>query len=500
MTSTWGRLLPRLEELTDLGHAIKLMEYDQAVFMPPKGSAARSRAIATLETMYHQRLIDDEIGGLLDDLSGSTTELSSDKAASVRVLRRNYDLATKVPKELVRELAELRGLAYAAWLEARPADDFSVLQPHLERMVALKKEEADAMGWEAERYDALLNLYEPDSTAREVEEMFTELTGELVPLAERILAAAGERATFLDETYEVGQQEAFCQWLVEQIGFDKARGRLDLSPHPFTMGVSAGDVRQTTKLDPNAIGMSIYAALHETGHALYEQGIPDRLLDLPAGQVASLGLHESQSRLWENQVGRGRPFADFMLPHLKEHFPEQLGMVTPEEFHRAVNHPRRTMIRITADEVTYNLHVALRFELELALFRDELEVADLPDAWDAGMEKHLGVRPTDARDGVLQDMHWSIGALGYFPTYTMGTLYAAAIYEKAQEELEDLDGSLRAGDARGLLTWLNENIHQHAFLLPAAEIALNVMGEPLSARPFLRYLEQKYSEIYDLSA
>ncbi|MFN2389027.1 MAG: carboxypeptidase M32 [Actinomycetota bacterium] len=498
MDDAWDALLPRLKELTDLGHAIGLMEYDQAVSMPAKGSAARSRAIGTLESLYHQRLTDPEIGRLLDRLEAATA-LGPDESASVRVLRRNYSIATKVPAALVRELGELRGLAYAAWLEARPAADFSILQPHLERMVELKKQEADAIGWAGERYDALLDMYAPDVTAANVESLFAELVHGLVPLTEKILAAVGEPPEFLSETYDPDQQEAFCQWLVEHVGFDKSGGRLDLSPHPFTMTVGAGDVRQTTKLTPNAICGSIYAALHETGHALYEQGIPERLLDLPAGHVASLGLHESQSRLWENHVGRSRPFCDFILPHLKERFPQQLGSVVPEEFYRGVNHPRRTLIRITADEVTYNLHVALRFELELALFRDELDVADLPDAWDAGMEKHVGIRPPDVSDGVLQDMHWPTGALGYFPTYTIGTLYAAAFYERAVEQLGDLTEELRAGETARLLGWLRENIHQHAYLRSPVDIARDVIGGPLTARPFLDHLRRKYGEIYELS-
>jgi carboxypeptidase Taq len=288
----------------------------------------------------------------------------------------------------------------------------------------------------------------------------------------------------------------FSHWLVRQLGFDTDAGRLDVSPHPFTSGVGRADIRQTTRTIPDELMASIYATAHETGHALYEQGLPEELLDLPVGTFPSLGLHESQSRLWENQVGRGRSFTTFMLPHLKEMFPAQLGDVTPAEFYRGVNDVRRTLIRVHADEVTYNLHLALRLEIELALFRDELEVADLPDAWDDAMEKHVGIRPPDAANGVLQDMHWSIGALGYFPTYTIGTLYAAAFFATAEQELGGLEDDLAKGEAGRLLQWLRDNIHSKAYLYPAKELARQVLGSELSVEPFLRYLRQKYSELY----
>ena len=496
MSEAWERLLPRLREIDDLAAAARLLHWDQAVMMPPAGGAARAGAIATLQGILHQRLIDPEVGGLLDELAADDS-LDADQAAHVRVFRRDYEKATKVPPELVKELAELEGLTYQAWTEARPASDFAILQPHLERMLELKKEQADALGWEGERYDALLDTYEPDMTTAEVEAMFAELGEGLRPLVDEVLDAAPHPPEFLSRTYDAAKQEAFSQWLVRKLGFDTRAGRLDTSPHPFTANISAGDVRQTTKADPRDLMMSIFATIHETGHALYEQGIPARLAGLPASRPASLGLHESQSRMWENQVGRGRPFTEFMLPHLKEHFPEELGMLAPEDFYRGANHPRRTLIRVTADELTYNLHVALRFEIEIALFRDELAVADLPDAWDAGMEKHLGIRPESHDDGVLQDMHWSIGALGYFPTYTLGNLYAAAFYAKAREDLPGLDDDLRAGDGSALLSWVREKVHVHAYLRCAKEIGEEIIGRPLTARPLLDYLASKFKTLYD---
>lgn len=498
MPDAWDRLMPRLRELADLSSAIKLMEYDQAVFMPSGGTRHRARAIATAESIAHDKLIDPELGALLNELH-DRDDLTVEQAASVRVLQKDYEKATKVPRALVHELAERRGLAYQAWTEARPASDFTILEPHLRKMIALKKEEADAIGWAGERYDALLDTYEPEMASTEVENMFHDLLDCLFPLAERILDAAGQRPAFITASCDPGKQQAFSEWLVGIVGFDDNSGRLDTSPHPFTMQVGAGDVRQTTRVAEDALFLSVYATMHETGHALYEQGLPEALADLPIGHAPSLGVHESQSRLWENQVGRSRPFTDFLLPRLKEFFPEQLGMATPEEFHCGVNHPKRSPIRVSADEVTYNLHVALRFELELALFRDQLEVADLPDAWDAGMEKHVGIRPENHADGVLQDMHWSIGAFGYFPTYTLGTLYAAAFFAKAEAELGSLDDDLRRGDCTRLLGWLRENIHQYGYIYPAKELAQRVLDEKLSPRPFCNYLEKKYSSMYGVS-
>jgi carboxypeptidase Taq len=495
VSDAWERLLPRLHEIADLGAALRLLHWDQAVMMPPAGGAARARSIATLEGLLHERLTDPEVGSLLEELRGDDA-LDADTRAHVRVVGRDYEKATKVPPELVKELAEREGLAYQAWTEARPADDFDLLRPHLERMIELKKEQADALGWEGERYDALLDTYEPEMTTAEVEAMFVELTSGLRPLVEEVVVAAPHPPEFLSRTYDARKQEAFSQWLVEKLGFDTHAGRLDTSPHPFTAQISPGDVRQTTKADPHDLMMSIFATIHETGHALYEQGIPERLAGLPAGHAPSLGIHESQSRMWENQVGRSRAFTEFMLPHLKQHFSEDLGMLTPDDFYTGANHPRRSLIRVTADELTYNLHVALRFEIEVALFRDELDVADLPDAWDAGMEKHLGIRPEAHGDGVLQDMHWSIGALGYFPTYTLGNLYAAAFYARARADLPGLDSDLRRGDASTLLAWMRERIHSQAYLEPARALGEEVLGEPLSARPFLDYVTDKFRSLY----
>lgn len=498
MNEKWEKFSARLSELEDLSQAIRLMHWDQEVMMPPEGGPARARSLATLQAMAHDRLTNAEMGDLLGELR-SDDSLDQWQAANVRITKREYDKATKIPEALVRELAEHEATAYQVWTKARPADDFAMLEPYLKKMIELKKQVADSIGWTNERYDALLDDFEPGMTAKEVEVMFDELASDLRPLVDQIIDVAGERPAFVDRNYDSAKQEQMCDWIVEAMRFDGQSGRLDTSPHPFTMAVGKGDVRQTTKADPNAIMMSIYAAAHETGHALYEQNLPEEHKGTPAGQVPSLGMHESQSRLWENQVGRSRAYCGFLYPRIKDFFPEQLADVDEQTFYRGANHPQRTLIRVMADEVTYNLHVALRFEIELALFRDELEVKDLPQAFNEGMQKWVGITPPSDADGVMQDMHWSIGALGYFPTYTLGTLYAAAFFEKAETDLPNLHKDMARGEVGPLLQWLKTNVYNHGYLYSAKELGQMVLGEQITARPFIDYLRKKFGEMYSTS-
>lgn len=498
MNSGWERLRDKLREINDLRSATSLLEWDQAALMPPKGGEPRARAVGTLARLSHQRLIDPELGDLLDQLADDPS-LDPLQKASVRILKRDRDKATKVPNDLVTALKETEMRSYRAWNDAKPKSDFELFRPFLAETIRLKKEEADALGYENERYDACLDNFEPGMTARAVESLFVELIADLQPLAAAILDAAGTKPKFLAARYEREKQIALCNALVDQIGFDRDGGRLDFSPHPFSIFIAHGDVRQTFKVEEHDLMMSIYAVIHESGHATYDQGLPEEMAGLPVGEAPSMGMHESQSRLWENHVGRSRAFTEYLLPKLKEVFGEQLGSTDPSEFYRGVNHPQRSLIRIKADEVTYNLHIALRFELELALFRDELEVADLPDAWDAAMEKHLGIRPEGHAQGVLQDMHWADGYFGYFPTYTLGTLYAAAFYEKMLADIGPVDDQLRTGDCSSVLGWLRTNIHSQGHLYPAKDLAHRVLGTDVSAAPYLEHIRSKYGEIYSLS-
>ncbi len=496
--TAYQRLKDRLATISDIRSAKSLLFWDQQTYMPKGGIASRAEQMATLSRLAHEMLVEAEAGRLLDSLG--EPDPSTEEGALLRRARREYERATKLPAKLVAEITRTTALAEPAWVKAREEADWSLFAPHLEQIVPLKREAAEHLGYEDHPYDALLEGYEPGAKKAHLEKMFLELKEGIVPLA-RAVAEHKEyeedRAAPLYGEFDEAEQEEFGKAVISAFGYDWGRGRQDRSVHPICINFGPGDVRVTTRFDEGWLAPALFGTMHEAGHALYEQGIPERLLGFPASRPASLGLHESQSRMWENQVGRSRAFTEFMLPHLKEHFPDELGMLTPEGFYRGANHPRRTLIRVTADELTYNLHVALRFEIELALFRDELVVADLPDAWDAGMEKHLGIRPESHDDGVLQDMHWSIGALGYFPTYTLGNLYAAAFFAEARADLPDLDEDLRAGDASALLAWLREKVHVHAYLRPAKEIGQEIIGGPLTAGPFLDYVGTKFKTLYD---
>ena len=498
MSSAWDRMLKRFHDMQDIEAALGVLWWDLQVMMPPGGAGPRSRSIATLESLAHEMLTDAELGDLIDELSADEA-LSPDQRASLRVLRRERDKAIKVPPDLVRALSEASSSTYQTWVECRPNDDWEGFEPHLRKMFELKKQEADALGWEESRYDAMLDNFEPAAKSSEVEAMFNDLVDGLGPLVDAVLGAAGEPPEFVHGEYDPGRQEAFARWLAEHTGFDMDSGRLDKSPHPITFGLAPTDVRQTIRTDPSNTLSAVYAAMHETGHALYEQGIPEDLYSLPVGRAASFGIHESQSRLWENQVGRSKAFVSFLLPKLKEYFPQELGMTTPDEFYRGVNHVKASLIRVEADELTYNLHVIVRFELEKAIFNDELDVTDLPDAWDAAMDKHLGLRPETNADGVMQDVHWPQGFMGYFPTYTIGTLYSAAFFEKASDELPDLEDDLRRGETRRLLEWLRAKVHSEGYRKEPQDLASDVYGEPPGAQPFLRYVRAKYTELYDVS-
>ncbi len=497
MSGAWDALLGRMHDLADIGGASALLGWDQTVNLPDRGAAGRARQLATIGAIYHERLTDPEVGRLLDDLKDDES-LEQWQTACIRILKRDYDKATKLPEELVRQLAESTGIAYHVWVDSRPKSDFATLKPHLETVVELKKKYADAIGWERERYDALLDDYEPNMTAAELEQVFGELVAGLAPITDAVFGVTRDKPEWLSAESPPADQLEFCKWLVAHIGFEFEGGRVDETPHPFSITIGPGDVRQTTRTNPNYLLGSIYASMHESGHALYEQGIPIDWVDKPVGGQPSLGMHESQSRMWENQVGRSREFTDWLLPHLKERFPG-LGMLTPDDFYRGVNHSERSLIRVEADELTYNLHVALRFELEAGLYRDDIAVADLPEIWNEKMESYVGIRPPNDSDGVMQDMHWAIGHHGYFPTYTLGNLYSAAFFAKASEDLGGLSEDLRAGDGSRLLGWLREKIHSQGYLYDSKELAKRILGEPVGAKPLLDYLRKKYGELYELS-
>ncbi len=493
---TYAGFLALAREIRDLGAAAALLSWDQETFLPPRGGAARARHRATLAGVIHDKVCDPRLGALLEALAGE--KLPAAAAANVRETRRDRDRAVKVPRALVLELAEATSLAQQAWVGARERDDWGAFAPHLARLVDLRRREAEAIGYEGEPYNALLDEYEPGARAEELAPLFERLRAELVPILGAIAAAPAPDDALLRQEFDVAAQDRFGREVLADIGFDLEAGRLDTSAHPFTSGTSPGDVRLTTHYDPRDLRVALYATIHEGGHGLYEQGFPAENEGEPICDAASLGIHESQSRLWENMIGRSREFVAHYAPRLRELFPAQLGRADPEALYRAVNVVRPSLIRIEADEVTYNLHIILRLELERGLCAGRIEVDDLPALWNARMREYLGVVPPTDREGVLQDIHWAFGLFGYFPTYTLGNLYAAQFAARADADLGGLSALIARGDFATPLRWLREKIHGRGRLLPAADLCRDVTGADLDAAPFVSYLRRKYGDLYGL--
>ena len=497
----YAELVRRSKELGVLHSCAGVLGWDQQTYMPAKGAGLRGEQMAFLAGLAHSKATDPKVGELLTAVEGSglVRDPESDAAANAREMRRGYDRATKLPAALVEELARVTTAAQQAWQQARAANDFPTFRPHLEKVVALKRQEAQAVGYADHPYNALLDEYEPGATVAEVREVFAGLTRDLVPLIQKI-GASGKKPdrSVLERDYPVDRQKVFAEAAAAAFGFDFAAGRLDTTSHPFCSGMGPGDCRITTRYNPRFFSESFFGVLHETGHALYEQNLPAEHFGTPVGVACSFGIHESQSRLWENQVGRGRPFWDHFFPRLKQTFPGSLDGVTLDTFHLAINDVRPSLIRVEADEATYNLHIALRFELELALLSGDLTVAELPGAWNERFAALFGIPVPDDARGCLQDIHWSFGGIGYFPTYTLGNLYAAQLMEGAKRELgaETLDDDFRRGEFGRLKEWLVRNIHRHGQRYRAGELCRRATGAPLSPEPFLQYLKGKCGTLY----
>jgi carboxypeptidase Taq len=421
----------------------------------------------------------------------------SDAAANVRELRRTYDRATKLPATLVEEMTKTAVLAHHAWVVARNKSDYALFKPWLAKTLDLKRQEANCVGFTTTMYDSLLDEYEPHETTENLNRVFETLRGALVDLVAKIQASRKKAPLeILQRKYPAAAQEALAREASKLIGFDYDAGRLDVSVHPFCTDLGPGDVRITTRYDENFFGDAFFGVLHETGHALYEQGLPTQHWGTPLGQAISLGIHESQSRMWENLVGRSRAFWQFFFSKVQAAFPESLKDVTFDQWHFAVNDVRPSLIRTESDETTYNLHILLRFEMEQAMLNNDVTVDDVPSAWNEKVQNYLGLTPPDDARGCLQDVHWSGGSLGYFPTYTLGNLYAAQFFEQARQDLGDLRAQFSRGDFAPLLGWLRENIHRHGQRYTASDLVRKVTGHPLSAEPLLNHLRENARELY----
>lgn len=502
MSETLDELKTLLAEIDDLNHAAAVLAWDQQAYMPPGGAPARAGQLGTLSRLAHERFTSERVGTLLEALANETRGLpyEDDTASMARVLRRDYLKAVRLPSAFVAELAETSGLGTTAWAQARSANDWGGFEPHLARMIELKKREADYIGYKDKMYDALLDEYEPDMTHGQVAVIFGAMRAELVPLV-RAIAEHADRVddSALHQAYDPARQWAFAQEALRTIGYDFNRGRMDAVPHPFCTTFSRDDVRVTNRILPHFFNSCFFGALHEGGHAVYEQGSPERLEHTGLGGGSSLGVHESQSRLWENMVGRSRPFWEYMFPRFRKVFRKNAADLTADKMYRAVSKVHPSFIRVEADEVTYSLHIMLRFEAESLLLEDRLRVNDLPSWWEEAMSSYLGVTPPDVAHGALQDVHWSMGLYGYFPTYSLGTIFAAQLFDKARAVMPDMDEAFAHGNLRDLRMWLTDNIYRHGRKFTLNELAVRITGEPLQTRSYLNYLKFKYAGIYGLT-
>ena len=494
-TDTYEELESRLERIINVGASAGVLRWDQEVVMPEEGTPARAKQLSTLSAIAHEELTDAEIGELLDELEGS--DLDDDQAAVVRETRRQYDRETSVPGELVEEISETTTNAHPIWMEARENADFETFAPTLEKLLELKREYAEHVDPDEDPYAVLFAGYEPYLELETAEAVLEELRDALVPLIESISESDVELGGAFEGTFDADTQEALSRDVLDVLGYDWNRGRLDTAPHPFSTG-TAFDARVTTRFDEADLLGSITSTIHEFGHANYTLGLPDEHYGSPLGNSRDLTVHESQSRLWENHVGRSRPFWEHFLPTVVDRFP-QLADVSPEAAYETANQVYDdNLIRVEADELTYHLHIIIRFEIERELIAGNLAVADVPDVWNDKYEAYLGVRPEDDAEGCLQDIHWSHGSFGYFPTYSLGSVLAAQLYAAAEADLGSLDDRIRAGEFDDLNDWLREHVHRHGARYTTPELVELATGESYTAEYFLEYVRGKYGELYAL--
>ena len=478
-----------------------ILGWDEHTYLPPAAGEYRAEQTTFVSGLIHQRWVDKEFGDWLEQLAAGplAADKSCDTAIVIHRLKRQRDKKVKLPQSLVEELSRTTVLGQLAWQEARKQNDFPKFLPYLEKMISLKRQQAEALGYDEHPYDALLDDFEPDARTSQVAGVLNSLRERLVPMAAAILESGRRpKSEILTRNFPVETQKKFSRQVAEAMGYDFNRGRVDASVHPFTTTLGPHDCRITTRYDEQFFNAAFFAVMHEAGHGLYEQGLPVEHFGLPLGETASLGIHESQSRMWENMVGRSRAFWEHYYPTAQSLFSSSLGQVPFEDFYFAINEVRPSLIRVEADEVTYNLHILIRFELELALIAGDLQAADLPGAWNEKYEKYLGIVPPNDAEGVLQDVHWSGGLIGYFPTYTLGNLYAAQLFEQAGSELGNLGEMFQRGEFQPLRQWLREKIHSQGHRYSAAELVERVTGRQLSSEPLMTHLEGKFHSLYGI--
>jgi len=496
----YEELIKRLREVAILGSVEGVLGWEERTYMPRGGAQLRAEQLGMLSGMVHGKFTDPRIGELLSELEESDymKETDSVEAVNIRETRHDYDKYTKLPKDLVEELTKTTTLAQGEWVTARANKDFKHFQPWLEKVLALTIRKAEAYGYEGEPYNALMDDYEKGMTVEEVSATFENLRKDLVELLGKIKDAPKQPdKSIVERDYDVKLQEVFGGSVAQAMGFSFEKGRLDITTHPFCSGIGPGDTRITTRYNPKRLNDALFGIMHEAGHGLYEMGLDkDKHFGTPMGESVSLGIHESQSRMWENQVGRSKSFWKYFFPQAQRIFKPSLDGVSLDDFYGAINHVAPSYIRVEADEATYNLHILLRYELERAMVKGDLKPADVPGEWDSRFKAYFGIEVDNIANGCLQDVHWSAGLMGYFPTYTLGNLHSAQFFNQARKELPDLDSQFERGEFLPLREWLREKIHLQGSRYRANALQEKVSGQPLRHKPLVDYMTAKYSEIY----
>jgi carboxypeptidase Taq len=499
MTKELDQLKKLLAEVFDLNRISSVLGWDQQTYMPPGGSEDRGNQLSLLAKLSHEKFVSKEIGDLLETLKDLEKQLEPDSndACLIRQTRHDYIKATRVPTEWVAEFSQLTSTAQDVWVEARPKSDFAAFRPYLEKIVEMRKQYSDFFKPYDHIYDPQLDDFEPGLKTADVKAIFNELRPQQVELLKQISSKPQVDDSFLRVKFPEKGQWDFGVEMITAFGYDWKRGRQDKAAHPFTTSFGHGDVRITTRFEPTGLN-SLFSTAHECGHALYDQGIPKELSRSPLHDGASMAVHESQSRMWENLVGRSRPFWNHYYAQLQKALPQELGSVKVDDFYKGINKVSPSLIRVDADEATYNMHIMLRLEVEIALLEGSLSVRDLPEAWNKRMQEYVGITPPDDKDGCMQDIHWSFGGFGYFPTYALGNLVSVQLWECILRDIPDLEKKIAAGNFSELLSWLRENVHKHGHKFEPQDLIQKITGSKIDPNPYIRYLKQKFGEIYNL--
>lgn len=485
----------QLGRISDVAYSGAVLGWDQETYMPEGGAELRSRQLSTLAGISHDLATSEAYGKVLEELEKDTT-LDAKQRSNVLQSLKDYRRSKKYTREFVEEMSKTVSESFNAWQEAKKKSDWKIFAPKLKKLLELKRKECEMLGYKEHPYDALLDLHEPGLTTKDVEELFVEVRKSLVPFVKEIFAKPLHKADLLHQHFPKDEQWDFSIHILQALGFNFEKGRQDISTHPFTTNFGAADVRVTTRVDENNLSDCVTGTIHECGHALYEQGIPESEYGLPSGEAVSLGIHESQSRLWENNVGRSLQFWKGQFPELKKHFPDQLKNATAQDIFSAMNVVQPSLIRINGDELTYHFHIMVRFEVEKALFENKLEVENIPAFWNQRYKDYLGIDVPNDAEGCLQDVHWSHGSFGYFPTYSLGSFYAAQFFNKAKKDIPNLEKEIESGNYSSLLNWLREHIHQYGKQYDAKTLCERVTGEKLNFNYFMEYAKEKYAALY----